>query len=1122
MKNTALYNDLQKYVKKIMYDRVAKGQSASLRSVFKAARENSTIRDVDMNTVGQMYKDLSPQLSAQAGKGVLDSDYQVDRVTGQAIRESVSKIISDKKTKTYREVGQLMPSSSVMNDILKMFTSDFISDKDVDNKTTMREMQDAIRKSAMAILKRKSVSTDNKTFEEILQEALRLDQLKVNDLNGMMNTMDDLFNQVSEEVDKVLLKMEASKRGMSALKIAEIDMRIEQLRNYTDNIKQGAYTLALSASEQQKVLRGIFKEKYGKEIKVNGVKKTVLDWNKLFSQSKDFRQDISDVLTPKGFTPDQIDKITEALRAQYDTLRASAQWNNVANRAQNKMLNDDDFLSRAAAQVVMGKNGANGQPFKKYDPELKANVPDLERWERERGQTVQELKDEIKNTIQNTPKESADNYLMSLKDKSKVPYKITDASGVERGDLARYAKDKGLSEEDALQKLIDAVSDSASAYRQTISEMARMNNPATKITKGDLEKLAGIQERHGFDELFNAKVYRMLGLSESDSDAGRKIEELSKKVKEILDKGGKMSKISLGKILEDMNSVLEMSQGDKSFFLRFSRNFEWWMGNRNAYRISNYLNIVENSLGGVSQMIQTAAQAENKEVAMKELGKVWTIMKDVALGGKHFDMTEAERVSYLSHEYKFDPNKSLSHNIKAMLAVIPNLAVGVLDSAAHAYAMRVTFHKSAVKVRTSKLFEDEVKGLKGKGFSDADARRAAGKNISKHKEQAIEDVADALYDDAAEKAALEKAAEVLRISRANPSSLEIRREADNLMIQNIVSKGVITQGQFEALLSASDTVAKKAIGKQSAVPFISRLLPLVTGLSTEQRGHRSKIKKQVQNREYTSAAINIMANAIVMKGIFPFINGAANWGVIQLKKLGAGAATGLFALNKKDFKKQIAQSSQISDAELEATMETYNTARNDIALSIQGAMWATLMVGAALAIRHSEGDDDEDFFEWVDDYIKELSEDNSKRKMVTRWMPAIVQLYNILSGNVVGSTRANAVDIAGQAFGYGIMESPITKAVKYTSSKHTMAGVGQTLGGIVDFGAYYNAFNSFVDLFSEPQTSKVKSHDTYLGKGLMGDSPVGESDFINGIISGMLGYNFAQDINEWADYVPSK
>jgi hypothetical protein len=1109
LQNTQLYKDIQAFVRKQMYERVRDGASVTVRDVYNSAKAEHL--DLDIETVGAIYKEFAPQIRATVGNDVLDTDIQVDKQTGKIINAAVGRIVSNRSKKTTQNVGEQKPSASAATQVLKLFNTNILGKKDEVEKSVMKEMEDNLKKAAIALLKNDGNQKIPATTDEILNKALKVDELSVTDIKGQLNTMDDLFNQFSEEIDNVIKKLEASKMGMPKSKVQEINQKIDLFKNYTENIKQGAYTLVLSENEQKKVLRDLLKPKYGKTITSNGKQTVIVDWNKAFQNSKGFRQDVSEVLKNKGYTDSQINKIIAALEDQFNNLKTSSQWNNVQLAKQKKLLNDEDFLTRAANEVVKSKKDKNGEFYKKYDSSVNSNVPDWDRYKEETGKDIEDLKNDIKDTIQNTKPITADNYLLSLKDKNGNPYYQV-VNNVKQPDWNRYANDKKITVNAAKDKIAEIVSSNAFQYRQAVSDLAKMNNPKNVISKSDLKKLSELADRNEFNELFNAKVYSMLGISEQDAESGRRLQELTEKVKKIMDKGGDLPKLAFSKIMDDMNSLMSTVHGDRSTMIRYMRRVEFVMGNRNAFRLLNHLNVVENSLSGISQIVQTYIQAFDKKTAQIELKKMLVVALDVLKGGTHFDITNIERLSYQAHDYKFDADKSMKHNIKAMMSIIPNAMLGVLDSAAHAYTMRVMFYNSAVLHEISYQKTLMASDLKKKGLTQSQIDSTIDKKSEEIKESAITKVSDVLYNPTAEVEALKKAEEILKIATPNPSVTEIKREADNLMFANLVSKGVVNQPQLESLLKAADMSAKKAIGKEAAHDWNW----ISVGLSNVNRNQRARIKKNIQEGNLRKAGVQIFYNALVMKGIMPYVSGAANWGIITAKKTPLGLYNAV-VFNRKAFKEEIAKVANMSPQDLYKTMEKYNSLRNDMYFAYTGMAYTSIILLSLAAYAKAFGDDDDEgTLAWIKDMFQTVAENPEGKKILQRWLPPMLHTINLASGNV--PLKGQGVDDVSQFLGLGVLESPLTKAFKYTSPKHALSGLGNSIGGITEMGAYYNWANNWIDLVSEKQTVKNKSYSTWVGDELVGT----ENDFINGIFSGMMGYNLQQDINAYNDFVPRK
>ena len=959
-------------------------------------------------------------------------------------------------------------------------------------------------------MNRRGVDTKQLTTEEIIDKALKQDELAVKDLQGNLNTLDDLFNQVKGELDDIIFRMEQSKRGKTENQKAEIDEKIEQFKKYTENIKNGIYTLALSKSEQNKVIRDLLAEKYFKTVTVNGAKKNVLDWNKLLA-SENLENDIREILRKKGYDENQIDKVYNAIQYRLNEIKRTSQWNNSLKAREKKMLDDEAFLDRATATVAMSKTDDKGKPYKKYNSVTDKEEPDWDRFQKDTGKTMQDLKNEIRAVFQNTPKVSADEYIKSQKDKNGKYYVTPDGNPA----WDRYAKDKWITIEEAKSKIEDKVSVSASQYRQIISELERKNNPAKHVSKSDLERLAELAERRGFDSLFNAKAYSILGLSDKDTEAGKLIQDLTETAKKILTEGGDNQKIALGKVLDNINSISEYAQNDKSRLLRLSRMMDWYFTNRNAYRILSIYNVFENTFSGISQAISSTLQTDNKKVVKEEIQKMFDVFGDVATGGRHFDMTNVDKISFTGHEYRFDEKKSLSHNIKAALSVLPNVALGAMDSAVHSYTMRTMFYNVAVKTYKSKLIKDRIAELAKSGYSEKEAKDLVKKEDKDLQNKAIDNVFNALYTPQKgeeEEALMAKAERILKLATPNPTQLEIKREAANLELERIVTAGLINKSQFNALIKASDVSAKKALGKEAAVNFYVN-----KGLSAMQMKFRENIKNSIQKKQYTKAAFQTASNAIIMKGLLPFMAAGVNWGIITGKKTGLGLLRA-YSLNKQSFRQELEDAANANEKQLFEVMEAYNSRRNDVYYGLQGAIFFAI-AGISLAAAYAATPDDEKegFIDWVNELMKQKLFNNPvEAKMAQRWLPPSIHLYNIIEGNVKG----NQWDVGANFFGGQAMESPLGKASQFVSPKHKTAGLGRLIGSALESpSVYYNAMNSWVDaiygLTGEVQDNKVKAHSVASAMG-------SESDLINGFMAGFFGYNLNQDINNWTDFEPRK
>lgn len=1068
LKNTQLLQDISRYLEKTVLSRASKNEKVDIESIYSAMRKEGSFWDLDMNSVAYIYENAIPALKQSGVKG-LSSQRDIDAATNKIIDKEVKKILFAKRQVKTEEVGRQKPSEAGMTALMQMFEADMGISGNVVRKTDMKQLQDAVEKAGKALLDRKNrVKPTQPTFIDILKEAFRLDELSIKGLNGTMNNLDDLFNQMVDEADRVVARMEAQKKGQSQAKIAEIDDKIRRFRAYTAKIQQGAYTLALSQGEAKKVMLDILKEKHGKNIIVNGKTKRVIQWNKVFKEVNgvpDLEKDVEEVLRKNGFSPTQIQRISEALAVQYDNLRQSAQWQNLADNGMSKAVNDDTFLTRAANAVIMSKTDKEGQKYSVYDPEIGRNVPDLARWVADGNPDITTLKSKIADDIRSK----------------------NDASG----------------------------------YRQIVSELARAEQKIPKVTKSDLEKLNELKKINGFDEKFNAKVYSMLGLQQSDIEAADQIEKILETVDKVLQEGGERAIVSLNTLQNAITAIINLKGQDKTSLFTAAVNFQKFMTIRNAYRLMNIYNIVENTQSGVTQIVQNQFTGLNPKNKKERFKKSISVLKDVAKGGQQYRVYGGGDINLLSHEHRVDPNKSFAGNINAYMNTIPNFIMGSMDSMAYQNTFQTMFENSLIKyAQSSKQLEFE-KRLTDVGETPAEARKKALKpeNQKKFFDAAVDEVNDALYDEAKRAEALRKAEQLLKLAKESPTKEEIEREADNLMFDELLGAvdlntkkrkgGVVNQDILQAIIKGADEAARIAIGKQ--MPFLNPN----SWLPQLQADSRKKIQKLIKEGKYNRAASKIFWSSVLYQGIFPFASSAFNWTVIKVKKAGLGFVSA-YKFRKKDFRKELERIGEMDAADVKETLAKYNRLRDDIHKPMLELAYTFLFYTIVTAFYAAGADDDEEYDEFMKEQIKELNEIPFAKKALQRWVPDMVAVGNAVAGNYGGDYIR---DFSG-IIGLGTLDNPLEKALNF-NRKHPAAAFGSVIGSAFDVGSFYSMWNSYLDIFDKetPKGYAPKAHDPYFSPLEPGSHT---ADFINGIIFGMIGYGLNKDLNNWYNYRPSK
>lgn len=1050
LKDTQLFLDLSNFTKKLIASRVVDGLTVDIQSIYRAVKSEANQWDIDMDTAGEIYKDVAGQFNSKDVR--VSTDKEVDAFTGSAVKKAVKELLFNRKPKPIQEVEGNRPSMQEAIETLQLFNDDFYPANDDRRKTVMLQMQEALGKSAKALLQRQGKVSTGLTATEMINNALAIDEMSFTDLKGNLNKMDDLFNQYVQDIDLVIKELIASKKGMTQAKKDEIDEKVQLFRNYTQNIVQGAYTLALSKPERRKIIQEILKPEYGKDIVRAGVTKRVLDYNKMSKDGANFEIKAKEELVKSGYTEAQSDKIVAALKEEFQMMRESAQYNNIASIGIRRAVEDDTFLSNAAAQVVMSKN--NGA-YKIFNRELNRYVPDWVSWEADFGTNQQQIKETIK------------------------------------ADILK--------------------SGSATEYRQIISELQGFNNPANNIKKGELEKLQEMQKRHAFDPLFNAKLMKTLGLSEKDADLLEVIEAKVIQMDEIIGKSGRFGKEARGEVQNAINELIQKKAKKKSWAYYVASALQFGMQQRNAIRLINIYNGVQNNLFGLLQTATGSAMTPTRKLAMLNFKATMSVVSDVFKGGQHFDIVEGERLGLMPTNYRFDSDKGLEHNTKAVFSFLPNAILGVMDAASHYATFMGMLQKGLVLHEKSRLMSEKRAELIGLGLSVAEADAEAKKSEKEFNEQAIDLVTDHFFNEQYIEEARQQAKDTFAMIKSNVSNAQIEREAMNLVIGRLAQGDdkMMRPERLEAIVKAANTASLKAIGKGVAVgiqPF----------RWVEERNieHNKKLKADLEAGQYNKAALRMFSHSILVQGLFPFVRGAFNFTVIGIKQSGLGLARAI-SLNKKSFREQVANVANNDNKNLEEVLESYFSRKQDIGYAIQGLMLSAL-VFAYYAIKKAADDDEEDesYFNYLDEQMKELAKSKKATTMLRMWGPTPFRIYNILSGNTSNKPADQMKELMAMGGGEVIIPN-FVKDINRAGGKHWSASIGNFVTSPFEVGSVFMSPKSWVDAFSaEENKAKAAIHDVYIGPE--------DNEFVNGLLAGLMGYGLNKQINYWEGYIPKK
>jgi hypothetical protein len=985
-------------------------------------------------------------------------------------------MLTDKTGKTQLDqVGRQKPTEAVISGLLRMFDADFYDNKPNIVKTQMKQMQEALMKGAKNLLDRQGKKTNPKaTPDEILREALRIDASSIRTLKGSLNDMQSMFDQLAEEKDKVIKQLQKSKVGQSQAKQNEIDQKIRAFEAYTNAIQTGAYSLALSNREAFIIMRDIMKVPFGKDIVVNGVTKRVLDLNKMYASGANFELEAEKELINRGFSQQEAQRAVQALKREFDNLRQSAQWQNIADGGVKRAVEDDAFLTRAAANVVMSKVDSKGKAYQKYDTRLERNVPDWDRWFADTQKTIDQVKQEIKTDIQT----------------------------------------KG----------------NASAFRQVVSELARKNQYIPNFPKSDLQTLSEMQQRGAFGELYNAKVADVLGIDQNDVSTIKEIEELTKKLNQIYaDPQGFLKKGALSAIHDQINNLVASSLSSKSRRLAFANYFSFQVGVNNAAKIMNPLNLAENTYSGVSSVLQNQLQGLDKQNRRKEFSKAMRVLKDVAFGGRQFDTANTERINFQTYETRFDPDKPISDttNVKALLRAVPNVMMGTMDALAYSNTFMTMVKNSVIVHGISQRAVEEKKKMLANGstLAEADAYVKSKAFRDKAKKEVVDELADALYDETAYQDALRSAEQGLRLVKNNPTATEIKREADNIMLYRLVSENLLSAQRLKTIIKGAKNVSDKALGRQSKAEFIPHVKASIEKNTIEQG---RKIDEDIKNKRYGQAASRWIFNTVINKGIFAFAAASFNWTVIAGIRAGAGIPVYLY--NKRKFKDSLLDVAEMDDRKMLEVVEAYNNQRDNLYKSYVGLGFTTAFITGLSVMYAMDGEDDETFFDYIKELYGELTQSQFVKKALYRWLPDMLRFTLAVKAKDLGEEDRF---IAANTYGISTLETPVTRIKQFSSADPASGAIGMIVSSVSPISAFYGMGKSWGDLADAmqgeeeeiPKYYKAKPNDTYIGDMLLGNGLDKENmpyRSLNAIMSGIIGYRLNQDLNVWNGYMPKK
>lgn len=924
LKNTDLLKNVHSLVEYMGYERMAKGKDASLESIYTDLKKAGV--EVDIRTVGEIYKDA---LSHQDERFTQRSE--VDKITGREKESTIRNLMLQKPKEGEQTIGRQSPEEFIANGLMKAFHNNIV--EDLQTKSMMRELQDAAFKQSQRMvgeLPNKKGPSTPEHFAETVKNALELDKKGYNTLEGTLNNAHTLFEGMKNEMAK----------GSAEIRGTSDEVLRGQWDDYIKSFEDATYSLLLSKEQAKNVLHGSLKEAgYSKELKDG---RTILDWNKLASNVHDItklRDTVRSVMEAQGYHPDTAIRIADALQKEYSEMRGTMIEKVKANH--DKLQESWNAMSKSQKQqfdlnALVDKRLADWDVHKQL-------VGDT-------GQNVQFSKSEGAKIVVDALK--SEGYGKAVKggkvilDWTKMAGEIKDPSFI--GDkVEAHLQNKGYSPEQAKQ-ISEAVQQKYQEIRQDILDHAQnklqsmletAKNKTATPDKSALQRLAELHDLGIFDGSHEELLNHVVGIK----DATRKdianlaaIGKISADLTRELNGQNFLAAPIFQELQRQVNAIIGRNISNKTTMLKITGAIGHFFQLENMGIIGNVFNMVENNMSGAKEMFAAnldVLQKAGYENAFKDGRLLKSTWKNISAGGAEYgdEPSRFGHHDFISDRFNLkDINKTKLKDpteygkIMATMIIAPakaylNGSDGAFKATIHKKTMIMALHHGLVEQGMDKNEASHLLNQALYGKSLESSRKQASDMLDKYGQ------------------------------RNTPEMVE--RLANNLAIQNLNSDGRVSNDLVEAAYKSSYHTASLGMGHASNNPFSRMLLASKSKAINEEN-------RLIKEENWGKLWHVRLMNTVWHNGIFRFMGGGANWGVLRLQSgFGIGIATGLW-------KKKFAAADELdfdSKEKLQASLQDHLNAQREIQRAVVGLSYLAVNAGIVAgygALRKKDQDED--------------------------------------------------------------------------------------------------------------------------------------------------------------------
>ncbi|MBP7307363.1 MAG: hypothetical protein KA987_14690, partial [Saprospiraceae bacterium] len=943
--DTPLKEALFDAVELLGYERVKDGKSASIQSIYSTLRAANI--EVDLPTVGEIYNEVLPRDDAN-----FSSEIEIEDYVGRTWNNELNRLVESEDIIGENQIGDQKPEKAVVEMLMKALYGDMVQD----NRTTsdMKALQTALQNG----IKRKLGKLDGKPVTkqgmvDLIEQALSWEAMGVEDVNGKLNSIEDLFNNMKRELENASDQISDS---------ADQNV-IDRWEEYVKNLQTASYQLLFRQKDAIAVRNEAL---INKEFGVNG--KDVLDWNKLsaYGSLAQLRKNANDAFLDAGYSNNVATRLVDTLEQEFIGLRAEtlskqlAKPEQFASKGKSLILQDaglDALLNgRTMSEWVKDQNVETVEDL----AEKAYNVLDKTEYHSiVKKKIVQKLEQFFNENYAKVNQAEAQRVIDDiLDDKSALEW--IKGNGIQNQDELYDVLDKALSGRDIspqndvairseFNRILDVNNRAEKELRQREERADKYSKKGYTTTKSDLKRLIELYHLGVFDSNYQSSLHKTLGVDSLNSKDLKDIDAIAKVASDLAravvnSKGYDLkSEAAVATQFQTLqrliDRIIERNINNKTKTLKILS----WVRNYLNVMLSSLLalpfTIVENMFSGLKAVLSGVRFDTFNINHTKQAFRVYfSMLSDVTRTGQAFG---EEIGSFATQELYLNTLKFKWKN-----ATPGEIGKSILLAATMPIRIGLLAFDSANKVAlTNKVFSNSIYTALVKSGLYSKEQAKVILNDTLHG-QSFED-AKVLAREIAEKTNSSLPAHL----RTKITDAYVVRLANDVVKANIATSGVLSGNAgkvvMDAVVKGSYHVAGLSLGHEPNNPM-SR------AIKNYRDGRRQNEQKYIKDRDWKGLNKHRMVTTAMDNFVIQFAGGATNWLVLRLKE-GIpffGVAWGLSG----DWNKNVSYNER--NKNLKQDIQNREKARADIARNVIGMTYAGLFT--LLGFSLLGGDDDEE------------------------------------------------------------------------------------------------------------------------------------------------------------------